>query len=119
MALNRVELALMDLNQSLELEPKNFMTLHSKGLAYNLINDYGSAILMFQASLDLNSAHVPSRYHLGLTLHKNGNLNEALQAFNILIQEKPDDRLILEARGKVYQDLEEYQKAFDDFDKAI
>ena len=60
---------------------------------------------MFKKALSIKADHIPSRYHLGLMQHLNGELNEALENFKVVLEVKGDDRLVYESRGKVYQDL--------------
>lgn len=38
--MGRIQEALDDFNRAIELEPKNCMFYHSKGLAYNELKDY-------------------------------------------------------------------------------
>lgn len=60
LALNKVELAIIDFDKSLELEPGDFMTCHSKGLAFSKLNNFQGAIDMFKAALSINAKHIPS-----------------------------------------------------------
>ena len=57
---------------------------------------------MFIKALDLDENHTPSRFHLGLMQHKNGEFKEALHSFTEVIKEVGDDRLVYEIRGLVY-----------------
>jgi len=61
--------------------PNNSKFYHSKGLAYQEVGEHEKAIQMFEKALEITPDHVPSIYHLGLMLHKNGELNEALESF--------------------------------------
>jgi len=81
------------------------MYYHSKGLTYHEQNQYAKAIKMFQKALSIKPDHIPSRYHLGLMLHLNGDLQLALECFSQVLEAKGEDRLVFESRGKVYQDL--------------
>lgn len=85
--------------------PDNCKFYHSKGLAYQDVSNYEKAIDQFEKALEVTSDHVPSIYHLGLMLHKNGQLNEALVSFTQVIKAIGKDRLVYESRGLVYQEM--------------
>lgn len=57
---------------------------------------------MFKKALSMKADHIPSRYHLGLMQHLNGDLSEAIVNFKMVLDAKGDDRLVYESRGKVY-----------------
>jgi tetratricopeptide (TPR) repeat protein len=60
--------------------------------------------------------HYPSRFHLGLACHRDGQFQHALDAFNLC---QPRDEALYEARGAVYRDMGNLELAFADFDAVI
>lgn len=73
---------------------------------------------MFKKALEVSNDHIPSLYHLGLMQHKSGKLTAALESLTKVLNAIGDDRLVYESRGLVYQDMKNYKKAIEDFDKA-
>ena len=98
--------------------PTNAKFYHSKGLAYQSTDQYDKAIEMFQKALEVSNDHIPSLYHLGLMEHSSGKLTAALESLTKVLNAIGDDRLVYQKRGLVYQDIKNYRKAIEDFDKA-
>ena len=107
-----------DFDNAIKLMPSNAKFFHSKGLAYQDTHEYDKAIEMFKKALEVSNDHIPSLYHLGLMEHKSGKLTAALESLTKVLNAIGDDRLVYESRGLVYQDIKNFKKAIQDFDKA-
>lgn len=107
-----------DFDRAIHLNSNNEMYYHSKGLTYHEQAEYGKAIKMFKKALIIKSEHIPSRYHLGLMQHLNGDFIDALENFKIVLEVKGDDRLVYESRGKVYQDMLNFEASINDFNQV-
>eukprot|EP00747_Dinoflagellata_sp_TGD_P213279 gnl/TRDRNA2_/TRDRNA2_86257_c0_seq1.p1 gnl/TRDRNA2_/TRDRNA2_86257_c0~~gnl/TRDRNA2_/TRDRNA2_86257_c0_seq1.p1 ORF type:complete len:497 (+),score=88.05 gnl/TRDRNA2_/TRDRNA2_86257_c0_seq1:170-1492(+) len=108
--------SLIDYEAAIQLEPDNAIFLHHKGLAYEGCESIRDAISYYEQALKKDASHHPSRFHLGIMLHRDGQYTQALEAFNGGI---PADALLHEARGLVYRDMGDYQRALADFDSVI
>lgn len=118
LALQKIDLAHEDFDHAIKLMPSNAKFYHSKGLAYQDTQEYDKAINMFKRALEVSNDHIPSLYHLGLMEHKSGKLTAALESLTKVLNAIGEDRLVYESRGLVYQDIKNYKKAIEDFDRA-
>mmetsp|Transcript_152680 Transcript_152680/g.489672 ORF Transcript_152680/g.489672 Transcript_152680/m.489672 type:complete len:700 (+) Transcript_152680:148-2247(+) len=108
--------ALQDYANAITIEPDNAVYLHHKGLAYQGCGDVREAIHMYEIALRREPEHHPSRFHLGIMYHVDGQYDEALKAFNHGV---PADEALHEARGLVYRDMADYDRALADFNAVI
>eukprot|EP00747_Dinoflagellata_sp_TGD_P210055 gnl/TRDRNA2_/TRDRNA2_83386_c0_seq1.p1 gnl/TRDRNA2_/TRDRNA2_83386_c0~~gnl/TRDRNA2_/TRDRNA2_83386_c0_seq1.p1 ORF type:complete len:684 (+),score=135.16 gnl/TRDRNA2_/TRDRNA2_83386_c0_seq1:63-2114(+) len=115
-ALGQHQDALADYEAAIELEPGNPTFLHHKALAYQGCGSIRNAISYYEEALKIDPSHHPSRFHLGLMFHLDGQYEPALEAFNGGV---PADEALHEARGLVYRDMGDYDKALADFDSVI
>jgi len=112
--------ALADLEHAAALDSTSARFAHSIGLAWQQIGGSDQkAMLSFEQALRLDPGHLPSRYHLGLMLHKLEKHEHAVRAFGVVLQEVQNDPLVYESRGLVYQTLHQHQRAVEDFSAAL
>ena len=112
--------ALADLEHAAALDGTSARFAHSIGLAWQQIGGSDQkAMLSFEQALRLDPGHLPSRYHLGLMLHKLEKHEHAVRAFGVVLQEVQNDPLVYESRGLVYQTLHQHQRAVEDFSAAL
>lgn len=108
--------ALTDFQAAISLDPDNPDYLHHKGLAYEGCGEVHAAISYYEEALRRDPGHHPSRFHAGRMYHVDGQYERALEHFNGGV---PPDEALHEARGLVYRDMGDYNKALADFDKVI
>ena len=93
---------------------------HSMGLVLQETGETEGAIENFNNALTLSlNTHIPSLYHLGLMHHAQKEYSDAVAAFDRVAEKEPEDRLVYESRGLVYQDMQNHAKAVDDFTMAV
>ena len=81
--------------------------------------DYNSATRFCSLLLESFPNNAQIRYLRGNLNQKVGNLKEAIQDYNFLIQHKVADAIIINNLGAIYVDQKEYQKAIELFTNAI
>jgi len=86
------------------------------------IQNYGTVVLAVKDFLLYYPSETVSWLMLGQARQGEGNINAALDAYSQAIvsdKKSPDAQLVLLARGQLYLQQRQFQKAFDDFDQAI
>jgi cytochrome c-type biogenesis protein CcmH/NrfG len=68
-ALGNFERAHESFDTAISLEPDKCMFYHSKGLTFSEQKMVGPSIEMFEKAIDLDATHLPSYFHLALSLH--------------------------------------------------
>lgn len=69
--------------------------------------------------MQINPNKMSSHYHLGLVDYKLGNLGEALDQFQAIIDNNNHDLLCYEARGLTFQKLQDHEAAIGDFNSGL
>jgi len=101
------------------------VSLYDYGFFYNIVRDsiaqkkYGDAMNMCNMLLKNFPENTKIRYLRAVISHKTGNIDQAMQDYDFLIQNKFADADILNNRGVIYAESEEYEKAGDLFLKAV
>ena len=95
------------------------MYFHSKGLAYQQLNDVKTATALFSRALELDPQYAPSLYHIALMYHATSQFAKSIDAFSEVIRLGKADRRVYESRGMVFQDLLDHSRAIEDFTMAI
>lgn len=94
------------------------------GIAYMGQTDYESAIAYLEAALKLSNGKVEDmdfdmNYYLATAYFKNGQAQEAIQAYNAILALRPKEMDAYYLRGCVELSQNDYEKAQADFDAAI
>lgn len=94
------------------------------GIAYMGKTDYESAIAYLEAALKLSNGRVEDmdfdmNYYLATAYFKNGQAQEAIQAYNAILALRPKEMDAYYLRGCVELSQNEFEKAQADFDAAI
>ena len=94
------------------------------GIAYMGLADYGKSIEAFLQALDnsngiLDSMDYDINFYLAAAYYKNGQLKEAKDTYDAVIDLDSRDAIAYELRGKICLEMGQYEKAMEDFDRAI
>lgn len=101
------------------------ISLCDYSLFYNIIQDsiaqkkYSDAMNMCNMLLKNFPENTRIRYLRAVISHKTGNIDQAVQDYDFLIQNKLADADVFNNRGVIYAENEEYGKAKDLFLKAV
>jgi tetratricopeptide (TPR) repeat protein len=72
---------------------------------------YKEAISLYRKALAINPNVPAVRRDLGLALFKSGNLHDAIQEFNRLLKDQPNDFQLITLAGMAHYGLAEYEEA--------
>lgn len=90
------------------------------GITYFTLGDYKSALSYFnKASEQINHYNTNLFVYRGLVYLKTGKLKAALDDFNIVIRNEPDNELALFGRGEIYFHQRKYDEAFEDYNSTL
>lgn len=95
-----------------------------QGLAYMGLSRYGDAVAAFEKALAYSQMYVTDldydvNYYLATAYYKNGQLNEAIQVYDAILNLRPKDVTSYYLRGIVKLDHHDFDGAVADFDKAV
>lgn len=120
-ALRQFDRVIMDKKIPMVLE-NNKRAMRGKGMAYYYMQDYEKAIEQFDKSLSLNvlpDMDLDILFYKGKALTNTGNYKEAAATYTEIIDRFGEDAQVFAERAYTYQNMGEYEKGLDDFDKAI
>lgn len=94
------------------------------GIAYMGLAEYENAIGSFVEALNssngiLDSMDYDINYYLAAAYYKKGQLKEAEETYNAIIDLESRDAIAYELRGKIRLEMGEYETAMMDFDQAL
>jgi tetratricopeptide (TPR) repeat protein len=120
---NRFQEAVDAFHTSLKLAPLDLRTEYNLGLAYEGMGLADKAKAEYQAAISQQQNSVkkdPQPYlDLGLLMTKQGHLNEALPLLRRSVEIDPKNPKMHEAAGRVYEQLNELQRAQAEFEAAV
>ena len=94
--------------------------LTSRGVAYDMVGQTDRAIDDFTAAIRLNPNHSDAYVHRGLAWAKKRDFNRAIADFSDAIPRDPSGAfLALNDRGNAYEAVGEYDRAIEDYGRAI
>lgn len=114
-ALGELDAALSDYEHACFLGPDSGEYAHHLGLTFAQLNRSADAIASFKRAIALDPLHFAAYFHLGVSLHRSGDLWASLEALNKV----PDDKTVLCAKGKVKRDLGKLDEALEDLSAAL
>ena len=121
-------------NEWIQINPNRWNAYSARGSTYQYMHqydkalaDFDKAIELINISLDKDFESLPSVYgnkaRIYEKMHQPNKVRECqekeLEAYTLVIQKKPDDRLYYTLRANVYDELGEHQKAIADYKTAI
>ena len=112
--------AVVVVGAAVELNPNEADNYISKGFVLVESNNYNEAILNYDKSIEINSNLIISSYFNKANLMKQLKYyDEALKLYNMILNETPNDSIVLYNQGLCFLDMNCNDKALKCFDKAI
>ena len=108
-----------DLNQVIELNPKNAKAYHNRGNAFSGLQHYNDALQDYGRAIEIapdNAVAYQNRGGLYIALQ---NYEMALSDFNQVIELEPNNAESYSNRGGVHAELKDYEKALSDLNHAV
>ncbi|NWF76293.1 MAG: tetratricopeptide repeat protein [Nitrospirae bacterium] len=100
-------------------QPDNIDVLRLLGAIYYQIKDYTSAKYYFREAIQINHHDAISYYNLGILMHEEGHLEEAISYYVKAIQLNSNIAEINYNLGVAYQEKEEFDEAVSCFQKTL
>lgn len=102
----------------IENYPHNADAMNSLGAIYRRIKKYDESVkILLKAQSEQNSSSV--NYNLGFTYKEIGNYEEAIEAFEFVITENPDDVLAYNHLGAIYFNQKNYEKSINSYKRGL
>jgi len=115
-SMKKYDKALEGYETAIAHDEDNAVYYHHQGLAFQGLHAIQQAIDAYLQAIELDPTHYPSKFHLGIMYHVDGQYSRALEVFSGDI---PHDQALYERRGLVFRDMGKYDLALSDFTSAI
>ena len=114
----KYQLAVENYNLALEIKPKDVELLNERGLAYQNLLKYDSALMDFKRAEEISPDYY-TFFNIAYTLDLLGNIKESVEYYNKSIELKSDYFYSYNNRGTGYFRLKKYAKAVKDYTISI
>ncbi len=115
----QIQEAVKELNSVYLRQPNNTMALYALGHCYERLGKESQAIEFYQDCLKFKSYLQLPAQRLAAIYFKNGQLEKAIQQYELLKSEYPDDIAALVTLGHLYVAVAKYAEAVEIFNTAI
>lgn len=113
------DLAMEDLNKSIELNPKYDMAYNNRGFIYRQRKEYDNAIIELTHAVNINPSNDFAYTNRGLCLYSKGLYDDAIMDLNKALDINKENSNAYIGRGLVLLIKNENELAFQDVNKAI
>ena len=117
--LSQWDYAIEEYGRVLQIEPRNLTARYFRAYANEQLRRYESAKADYEAILRQVPKNFEAMLGLAMIYRKMGNMVEALDALNQLVQFFPDSAYAYAARAGLEVELKQYDVAVYDWDEAI
>lgn len=118
-ALGKRELALVNYDRALALQPDHADALSNRGSVLLALNRYDDSLKSYDRAIDARPVFPEAFSNRGIALEKAGRLDEALASYDRALVLRPDFVEALYNRGNVLKTLKRYDEAMTSYDRAI
>jgi len=114
-----LEIAIEELQKSLQLEPNAKGAYLALGRSYRRLKDYDHAIPALRKAVELLPNLDAAQYELGRTLAEAGKWDEALPAFRAAVADNPKEREWHYDLAFAYEKTKQFPEAIEEFKKTV
>jgi tetratricopeptide (TPR) repeat protein len=107
------------LNNAIKLQPDDETYYYNRGVAYDNLGQYQSAIKDYNQAIRLRPDYAEAFYNMGIIYNEIGQYQHAVEDFNEAIRLQPNDVEAYHGRGCAYDKLGQYQRAIEDYNQTI
>ena len=98
--------------QALKIYPKNYQTLNDLGTVYlYMAKKYDSAQIFLEKAIALDPKLQPSWVNLGMTYRQMVKYKQAIECYNTILKNNPDQLKAVFALADVYNDMGDFNRA--------
>lgn len=105
--------------KALEINPKAYVALYGRAIAYDMLGDTNAALQDFKNCLKIAPEFVNAYYDRGVLLANENRLKEAIDDYTKALDRDPNFAHCYIARGEAYTELGEPKRALADFNAAL
>lgn len=106
-------------NTALNIQPNNVEPYYDKGMFYQQIGDYSTAMQTYQQALQINPNYKSALYNMAYLFFINKDYNKSLDYFTKTINSDSTYTLAYYGRGECYENLNDFTKAGRDYAHAL
>ena len=117
--LGQWDYAVEEYGEVLKLDAQDLAALFFRAYCYTNLRRYPLALQDYQALLRLQPRHLEARLGLAMVCEKMGRSMDALDHYNLLVQQYPDSAVCYAARAAYETSRRQYDVALYDWDEAI
>lgn len=103
----------------LSKDPVNLTALYYRAYANNNLRRYRQAAADYETFLSMSPRNMEARLGLAYTYIKTGDNTDALDQLNNLVEMYPDSAVTYAARAELEKDMQMYEPALYDLDRAL
>ena len=117
-ALERYDMALQVSDTALKIK-QNELNYYQYGLAFERLMNYRRAKEEYKSSIQKNKKYVPARVAMAQLLIREGNLDEAMEHCNYMIENNDKNTEAYRVRSLIYKEQLDYPNAINDISRNI
>jgi tetratricopeptide (TPR) repeat protein len=115
----RIDEAIADYNQAIQLDPRFVMAYHRRGHAYNEKGDKDRAIADYTQALRLDPNYKAAYIGRGNAYNGKGDHDRAMADYNQALRLDPNYAIAYNNRGNAYYGKGDYDRAIADYTQAL
>lgn len=112
-SINQPETAILFLNKSLDITPKNINALLTKGFILEKIDELNESNEIYDEIFELDEKNLFALNNKSFNLLRQGSLNEALELINHALEVNPNFVLAIKNKIKILKSLDRLDEALD------
>ena len=117
--LNNLDIALNNINESLFLNPKDYIAINIQGMIFSGMRDYQKAKNIYLHAIKINPDYFPSYSNLAKCLTELNEREDAIKYLKKCLEIKPDFLEGLNNLANVYSTMGDYKKAIPIYLKLL
>lgn len=117
--LNKYPEAINDFNNAISYNNKNDNYYLERARVFAVIEKYADSDKDLNAALKINNDNIEARLMLALNESQRGNIDKAIDQYNRIINNNPDEAKAYYLRGRMYLQKDNYKQAVADIIKAL
>jgi tetratricopeptide (TPR) repeat protein len=117
--LGQYQECIINANKALEVDPEYWFAYSNRAFCQDFMGNNAASLKDYKIYVEHADADATTWYNLGLNQRETGDNEAAVISYTKALELDPSYYAAHINRGNVYIDLEEYQKALDDFNIAI
>jgi tetratricopeptide (TPR) repeat protein len=116
---NNIDLAIIDFNKSLKIDPNNTEALANRGAVYGMKQDWTKSFADLNRALEIDPNNLNAISNLGMANYSQQNFDKAITHYKKYLSIESNEPDIINTIALCYAQLGQYDKAIKEYTKAI